>query len=68
MRYEHKTLRYGPGHRKVRRLLADGWEVVTTKGGTSILSGAPTTVLRRPVGEAPKKRSLFDRLVFGKPS
>lgn len=62
MRYEHKTLRVEPGHRKVRRLLNEGWEVVTTKGGTSILSGAPTTVLRRPVVAAPPKRHWLDRL------
>lgn len=63
MRYEHKTLRYDPGHRKVRALLNEGWEVVTTKGGTSILSGAPMTVLRRPLAGRSRKRGLFERFM-----
>ncbi|UDL16258.1 hypothetical protein [Microbacterium phage MO526] len=44
--YLTKTVTVGYSDRKVRKLVADGWEVVATRGGA--LGSAQTVTLRKP--------------------
>lgn len=44
--HDVKVVRYGFSDRKVRRLVAGGWEIVDSHGGTWMTS--KTVTLRRP--------------------
>lgn len=45
-KFETKTITVGFSQKKLERLVADGWEVVNTSGGT--LGTAQIVTLRRP--------------------